>query len=62
VYETVEHPSVSLSIRPIIRLLHTTLAGLLMLALQPSGIDRLLHGRHSAANASIVKLSADVGS
>ena len=48
--------SVRLCVRPI------AAAGLLLWARQPGDIDRLLHGRRSAANASSVALPADVGS
>jgi len=37
-------------------------AGLLLWARQAGDIDRLLHGRRSAATVSSVTLSADVGS
>jgi len=53
-YETAEHSSVRLSVRlsvrHIIRPLHATAAGLLLWARRPGDIDRLLHGRRSAAN------------
>ena len=62
VYETVERPSVCLSVCPIIRPPYAAKAGLLLWARQPGDVDRLLHGRRSAANASGVTLTADVGS
>jgi len=62
VYETVGRPSVCLSVRSIIRPPHAAVAGLLLWARRPGDIDRLLHGRRSAANTSSVTLSADVGS
>jgi len=55
--------SVPPSLRPIIRLQHAVAAGLLLWARHPRDINRMLHGRRSAAaNASSVTLSADVGS
>ena len=63
VYETVRRPSVCLSVRSIIWPLRAAVAGLLLWARQPGDIDhQLLHGRRSAASASSVTLSADVGS
>ena len=65
VCKTVElRPSARLSVRlsvqcpfcPIIWLPHVTAASLLLWARQPGNIDRLLHGRRSAANASSVPL------
>ena len=52
----------SLSVRSIIRSPQAAAAGLLLWARRPGDIDRLPHGRRSAANASSVMLSADVGS
>jgi len=60
--------SVCLSVRPSVRPSvppshHSAAAGLLLWARHPRDINRLLHGRRSAAaNASSVTLSADVGS
>ena len=62
VYETVRLLSVCPSVSPIIRSSHAAAAGLLLWAQQEGDIDRLLHGRRSAANASSITLSADVGS
>jgi len=73
VYEIVGRPSVCLSVcpsvpsieyitslvRPIMRPPHADAAGLLLRA---EDIDRLLHGRRSAANAGSSTSSADVGS
>jgi len=39
---------------------HATAAGLLLWARRPGDIDRLLRGRHSAANAGSATLSAGV--
>jgi len=52
------HLSVCLSVRPrlIIRLLHAAAAGLLLWDRWTGNINRLLHGRRSAANASSVTL------
>jgi len=47
------------SVRPVIRSPHVAAAGLLLWARRPEDIDRLLHGRRSAANANSVALSAD---
>jgi len=41
---------------------HAAAAGLLLWARRAGNIDRLLHGRRSAANAGGVTLSAGVGS
>ena len=54
--------SVCPSIRPIIRSPHAAAAGLLLWARRPGDIDRLLHDRRSAANASSVTSSADAAS
>jgi len=62
IYVTVGCPSVRLSVCPIYRPLCAAAAGLLLWARSARGIDRLLHGRRSAANASSVTLSADAGS
>ena len=62
VYEIIGRPSVCLSVRPVIRSPLAVAAGLLLWARRPGDIDRLLHGRRSAASASSVTLSADVGS
>ena len=50
--------SVRLSVRSIIRPPHAAAAGLLLWARRPADIDRFLHGRRSAANASNVTCSA----
>ena len=50
------------SVCPIIRPPHATAAGLLLWARWAGDIDRLLHGRRSAATASKCHVSADVGS
>ena len=55
-------PSVCPSIRPIIRSPHATAAGLLLWARRPEDVERLLHDRRSAANASSVTSSADAAS
>jgi len=57
VYVTVGRPSVC----PIVCPLHSAAAGLLLWAQRAGDIDRLLHGRRSAANASSVTFTADVG-
>jgi len=62
VYETVRLLSVCPSVSPITRPSHAAAAGLLLWAQQEGDIDRLLRGRRSAANASSITLSADVGS
>jgi len=63
VNETVERPfvrpSVRLSVRPIMRPPHAVAAGLLVWARRAGDIDRLLHGRRTAANAGSASLSAD---
>jgi len=68
VYTTVERPSrrlsvrlsVCLSVRPSRHLSAVRrYSGLLLWARRPGGVDRLLHGRRSAANASSITLSAD---
>ena len=51
VYETVGRLFVRPSVRPIIRPLHATAPGLLLWARRAGNIDRLLHGRRSAAAA-----------
>jgi len=51
--------SVRLSVCPIIWPPHAAAAGLLHWARRPGDIDRLLHGRRPAANASSVSLSVD---
>jgi len=62
VCETVERPSVCPSVRPNSRPLNAAAASLLLWARRTGNVDRLLHGWRSAANASSVTLSADVGS
>jgi len=62
VYVTVRCPSVCPSVCPIYRPLQQRVAGLLLWARRTKDIHRLLHGRRSAATASSVTLSADVGS
>jgi len=54
-------PSVCVSANPVILPPHTAAASLLLRARRPGDIERLLHGRHSAANARRVTLSADIG-
>ena len=55
-------PSVCLSVCVVIRLRHADAAGLLLWARRPADIDRLLHGRRSAAaNANSATSPADVG-
>jgi len=59
IYETIE---CRLSVRSIIRPPHAAAAGLLLWARRAGDIDRLLHGRRSAGNASSVTLSAELKS
>ena len=56
--------SVCLYVRPTVRPPRTAAAGLglLLWASRAGGVDRVLHSRRSAANASSATLSADVGS
>ena len=52
-------PSVCLSVCPIMWPPHAVAAGLLVRARRAGDIDRLLHGRRTAANAGSASLSAD---